>query len=122
MSDLHREPYAWCPLSESARRLATVLEFQQRGHDRWVWFLPGHHPSDEAREREAVRRLRLIVTAAAGRTLAVAVPGILSTHDAVAYLARDPVTAEAWRIATDPHPPRARRVRFSRANTGRYEN
>jgi hypothetical protein len=94
--------------------MATVLEYQQRTHDRWLRFLPGHHPTDEAREREAVRRLRVVVTDAAARTLAVTVPGILSTHDAVGYLDRQPVTAEAWRIVTAPQTARTDAFRWSR--------
>lgn len=102
MSDAGREPYGWCPLSETAQRMATVLEFQQRAHDRWWRFLPGRHASDDAREREAVRRLRCIVTEVAARVLAVTVPGILSTRDAVAHLGREPVATETWRIVADP--------------------
>lgn len=114
MSERRREPYGWCPLTETARRMATVLEYQQRTHDRWLRFLPGHHPTDEAREREAVRRLRVVVTDAAARTLAVTVPGILSTHDAVGYLDRQPVTAEAWRIVTAPQTARTGASRWPR--------
>ncbi|WP_396288263.1 hypothetical protein [Curtobacterium sp. KT1] len=42
------------------------------------------------------------MTEVAARVLAVTVPGILSTRDAVAYLGREPVATETWRIVADP--------------------
>ncbi|WIB65939.1 hypothetical protein [Curtobacterium sp. MCBD17_040] len=94
---------AYRNLTKGAREIAQAIEAAQRAHDERTWWrrVRARTLTDRQRRWAAVQAVRVLVTMAARNVLTVTVPATLSLHDAMLYLGRPAIAAEAWRLFHD---------------------